>query len=427
MRITAVETVRLPAHPEYLWVRLETDEGLVGTGETMPRVGSVERVVHDVLAPVVLGADVAAEAIWTRSFETISYHGYAGAELRALSAIDIAVWDLVGQAAGLPVHRLLGGPCRDRIPAYNSCASTGAIRDHERFTDDPVGLARELIDEAYPAMKIWPFDVLSTASDGQRIDRAQLLAGCRAFGAIRDAVGDQIDIALEGHSCWGLPAAISIATALEEFHPMWLEDMLHARRPEAWAQLRESTSIPLCGSERAFTRWGIAPYLDAGAVDVVNQDLCWTGGFTEFTKVAALAALHELPVAPPQLSRPGRGDGHHPRRGGDPQPVSARIGAGLHQGLLRRDRRRSPAGRRDGNCRPRTARAGCEPSRRRARGRQPGTFRGGLDRSQRVGPRRPLVGPTRRSDLSRSVMPPAVPRRVRFSGPCGRVRVPSAE
>jgi L-alanine-DL-glutamate epimerase-like enolase superfamily enzyme len=298
VKVAAVETVRLAAHPEYLWVLVETDDGLIGTGETMPRVAAVERIVHEVLAPFLIGADPAPEAVWQRAFQALAYHGYAGAELRALSAVDIALWDLLGQAAGLPVHRLLGGPCRERVPLYNTCVSHGPIRDHERFLHDPAGLARELVDEGFTAMKIWPLDDYSVPSGGQRIDRRALDQARRPFAAIRDAVGDQIEVALEGHSCWNLPSAIRIAHALAEFRPMWLEDVLPAGDPGAWAELRRATDIPVCGSERLFTRYGLAPFLDANAFDIVKQDLCWTGGFTEFVKIAAQAAARELPVAP---------------------------------------------------------------------------------------------------------------------------------
>jgi galactonate dehydratase len=296
VKVTAVETLRLAAHPELLWVRVEGDSGEIGLGETMPRVGPVERVIHEVLAPLLLGTELAPAAFWDRAFRAVAYHGFAGAELRALSALDIAQWDLLGQSSGLPVHRLLGGPCREEVPVYNTCVSRGSYPDHERYVSEPGELARELADEGFAAMKIWPFDELSRQTLGHRVDRGDLLRTCRIFGQIREAVGDRIEVAVEGHSCWGLPAATAIAHAVEEFRPMWLEDMLPVGDPAAWARLKESTGIPICGSERAFTRYGIAPYLPA--VDVVNQDLGWTGGFTEFTRVAALASARELPVAP---------------------------------------------------------------------------------------------------------------------------------
>lgn len=298
MKIVALQTLSLAEHPDYLWVQLETDAGIVGTGETMPRIGPVRRVLHDVLAPIVLGADVAPEALWQRCFQALNYHGHAGAEFRALSALDIAVWDALGQQAGLPVHRLLGGPCRARVPVYNTCVGWGELDDRARFGTDPAGLARELAAAGYPAMKIWPFDDLSVPTLGQRIAPADLAKGAAPFAAIRDALGDRIEIALEGHSCWSLPAAIAIARELEPLRPMWLEDLLPVGNVEAWAALRRATTIPVLGSERAFGRYAIAPFLQHDAVDIVKQDVAWCGGLTEFVKVAALCALYERPITP---------------------------------------------------------------------------------------------------------------------------------
>jgi L-alanine-DL-glutamate epimerase-like enolase superfamily enzyme len=298
-RITAIETVRLPdEHPELIWVRVQDSDGVVGLGETMPRPGPVDAAVHDILAPLLLGSDGAPEAFWQRAFQAISYHGYAGAELRALSAVDIALWDLLGKRAGLPVHRLLGGPCRSGVPVYNTCVGYRDIDDHRRFLDDPVGLAHELADAGYTGMKIWPFDELSKATLGQRATRAQLSGAVAAFADIHAALGARISVALEGHSCWSLPAATLIAQELAPYRPMWLEDLMHAGTPQSWVQLRAATDIPVCGSERLFTRWGVEPFILAGAFDVLKQDVCWTGGFTEFVKIAALAAAHDLPVAP---------------------------------------------------------------------------------------------------------------------------------
>lgn len=297
MRVTAVETLRVDEHPELVWVAVETDEGLRGIGETMPRVGPVERIVHEILAPLLVGSDSAPEAFWERAFRALAYHGWAGAELRALSALDCALWDVLGQSAGLPVHRLLGGPCRERVPVYNTCVSYGGLRDHERFLDDAGALALELADEGFAAMKIWPFDAHSVATRGARIDRRGLDGGVAAFAQVRESAGGRIEVALEGHSCWSLPAAVAIARRLAEFEPLWLEDLLHATEPSAWVELRRSATAPVCGSERVFTRYGIAPFLEAGAFDVVKQDLLWTGGFTEFVKVAAMCDARGLPVA----------------------------------------------------------------------------------------------------------------------------------
>lgn len=297
--ITAVETLLLAEHPEYIWVRLETDGGLVGLGETMPRPGPVRRVIHDVLAPLLLGHDEGRiELNWQRQHQAVSYHGYAGAEFRAVSAIDMALWDLLGKRAGLPVWQLLGGACRDTLPVYNTCVSRSPFTDHERFLEDPAGLARELLREGLHAMKVWPFDELSTATLGQSLPRSEARKVVERLLRVRDAVGDDLEIAIEGHACWNLPAAIRLAEALEPVHPMWLEDLLPPEQPLAWAELRRSTPIPICGSERLFGRWQFAALIDAGGVDVVMPDVGWCGGITEFRRIAALASARLLPIAP---------------------------------------------------------------------------------------------------------------------------------
>lgn len=296
--ITAVETLRDPTHAEFVWVRVETDTGIVGLGETMPKPIAVEAAIHERLAPLILGRPLSPERAWTDAFQAISYVGYGGAEMRAISAVDIALWDALARSADLPLTALLGGPSRDRIRVYNTCVGHGNYPDRERFFSDPGGLARELVDEGYTGMKMAPFDDYSVQSGGAHFDSKDLKEGVARIAAIRDAVGDAIEIAIEGHSSWNLPSAIRMAKALEPYRPLWLEDILQARTPPAWRQLREATSIPICGSERVFTRFDVMPYLEANAWDYVNQDVAWTGGITEFRKVAALAEVFELPVVP---------------------------------------------------------------------------------------------------------------------------------
>lgn len=296
--VTAIETLRDPSHEEFLWVRLETDSGHVGLGETMPKPLAVEAAVHERLASLVLGRPAAPEWFWAEAFRAISYVGYGGAEMRAISAVDIALWDLLGRHANRPVHELLGGPVRERVRVYNTCVGHGEYPDRERFFTDPGGLARDLVADGYTGMKVAAFDDYSVPSGGQHFSTRDLAEGVARISAVRDAVGSDIEIMIEGHSCWNLPSAIRLAHALEPYAPLWLEDILQARNPAAWRQLREATAIPICGSERVFTRFDVLPYLNGGAWDYVNQDVAWTGGITEFMKVAALADTFELPVVP---------------------------------------------------------------------------------------------------------------------------------
>jgi galactonate dehydratase len=205
MKITAIETVHLGrgitvhAGPvQWLWVRIHTDSGLVGLGETYPDPFSEKAVIHHRLAPVLLGKDPSRiDRLWADMFEAVAYSGWAGAELRAISAIDIALWDLAGKAAGKPIYQLLGGTSRDSIRTYNTCY------DDYSFLTQPVELAESLFASGIRAMKIWPFDPIAKETRGQYITADQLRQRGRAAtpdqGTLRgpDAGGDGVPRLLE--------------------------------------------------------------------------------------------------------------------------------------------------------------------------------------------------------------------------------------
>ena len=299
LKITAVETILDPERPLLVWVRVHTDAGLIGLGETFQSPDAVARMIHGTLANVLLGQDpTRIELLWHHMFKTVHYGNYGGAEMRAISAIDIALWDLLGKQTGRPVYDLLGGACRERIPLYNTCASYGPYRDHELFHEDPAALARELLAEGITAMKIWPFDDLARRTLGQHISQEELEFGMSRFRAIREAVGDEMEIALEGHCQWNLPSAIRIAQAVEPLRPMWLEELMLPDDPAATRQLSAATRTPLVTSERLMTRWGFRPVIEQHAAQIVMFDIDWAGGLTEARKIAALAESHQLPVAP---------------------------------------------------------------------------------------------------------------------------------
>ena len=299
MKITAVETILDPQRPLLVWVRIHTDDGLVGLGETFQSPTAVARVIHDTLSKILIGQDpTRIELLWHHMFKVVHYAGYAGAEMRAISAVDIALWDLLGKLTNRPVYELLGGACRDAIPIYNTCASEGAYTDHELFHDAPARLARELLASGIRAMKIWPFDDAARRSLGQNINPAELEYGVSKFRTIREAVGDEMEIALEGHCQWNLPSAIRIARAVEPYRPMWLEELMPPDDPQATRRLRESTRTPVVTSERLMTRFGYRPVIEQQAADIVMFDIDWAGGLTEARKIAALAESHQLPVAP---------------------------------------------------------------------------------------------------------------------------------
>jgi L-alanine-DL-glutamate epimerase-like enolase superfamily enzyme len=306
MRITAIETIHLRsgitvhAGPiQWLWVRIHTDSGLIGLGETYPHPAAEKAVVHESLAPVLLGRDPSQiDRLWADMLQAVSFSGWAGAEMRAIGAVDIALWDLAGKVANLPVYQLLGGASRESIRTYNTCY------DHIDFLTEPVRLAGELAKSGIHAMKIWPFDPMAKETGGQYITADQLRRGIEPLRLIREAFGDSMDVAMEFHGYWNLPSAIRIAQALEPYAPMWLEEMLPQDNLSAYRELAAATRLPLCLSERLMTRFGFRELMENRAARVIMPDICWCGGISEAKKIATMAETHYLPVAPHNCGGP---------------------------------------------------------------------------------------------------------------------------
>ncbi len=307
MRITRLETVRLGRHPHSLWLRIHTDDSLIGLGETSYAPRAVSALIHDQLAPLLLGRNpLDIERHWHTMFAHVNAYGYGGAETRAISAVDIALWDIAGQYCGQPIYNLLGGRSRDRIPVYNTCLGHGPHQDDRTWMTGQAGqLAADLLSQGISAMKIWPFDLPPGLADAEAgapgpvrhyLDKDSLKRGVACVEEIRAAVGDKMQIAIEGNARWNLPAAIQIARALEPYNIMWLEEMIPPDNVESYARLKAESRIPLCVSERLFTRFGFRRVVEANAADIIMPDISWTGGISETRKICAQADTYYLPV-----------------------------------------------------------------------------------------------------------------------------------
>jgi len=306
MKITSIELLRFSrsitvhAGPvDWLWVVLHTDQGVTGLGETYPCADVESAVIERSLAPVLLGSDPRRiERLWADMFLAVSYHGWAGAEMRAISAIDIALHDLAAKSAGIPVYQLLGGASQTSIPVYNTCY------DHIDFLTEPVRLARELADSGIHAMKIWPFDPVAKRTGGQSISAEEIRQGLEPLRLIRQEFGDSMQVAMEFHGYWNLHCARLIVRGLEPLDPMWVEEILPQDNLSAYRELAAYTRLPLTISERLMTRFAFRELLELRAASVIMPDLCWCGGFTEARKIAALADTYYLPVAPHNCGGP---------------------------------------------------------------------------------------------------------------------------
>ncbi len=323
MKITGIETIRADEFPNLLWLRVHTDEGLYGLGETILLPRTVEAYVHEFVAPKLLGRDPLQ--IDRIAKDLTGYLGFraTSAEMRGNSALDIALWDLFGKVTNQPLAQLLGGFSRPRIRTYNTCAGPGYMRtnkgqltsnwalgatreydDLDAFLHRADELAADLLSEGISAMKIWPFDPAAERNEGQYISPAELQSALEPFAKIRNAVGDRMDIMVEFHSLWQLLPAITIAKALAPYNTFWHEDPIKMDSLASLKRYAEASPAPICASETLATRWAFRDLLETGAAGIIMLDLSWCGGISEARKIASMAEAWHLPVAPHDCTGP---------------------------------------------------------------------------------------------------------------------------
>ena len=318
--ITAIETVQpRDLFPGLLLVRIHTEDGLIGHGETYYCAEAVQAMIHDWMARRMLGEDaLAIESHWRFLYERAANFGVRGTELRAISALDVALWDILGQACNRPIYRLLGGPVRDKILVYNSCGNPkygpskegrlgwpgmgvvgdpGPLGDSWKLFNEPVALAQELVGLGYSGLKVWPFDGAAVQYGPSRIPHAEIEKAVQPLRDIRDKVGMDLDIFVDGHAHFQLPAALRIADALREVQPLWLEDVLKMDNLDTLADFRRQSGMPISASEMLLTRADYNEALRKNAADYVMIDPTWVGGISETARIAHLAQTYNIPVS----------------------------------------------------------------------------------------------------------------------------------
>ena len=300
MKINKVETVYwktredAPFWPHWTWVKIDTDAGLSGIGETYPRNPAEAAVVHSI-APSLIGRDPRdIERIWADLYRAFDFQVTGGAEIRALSAVDLALWDLLGNSLRSPVYRLIGGQANPRVRLYNTC-----FPYKYDFNREPEKIMHELIEtRGIHAIKIWPFDGAARKNQNEYITPEDIDQALQPVKKLRDTFGDSIEIAIEFHAQWNLTSAIRIAHALEPYRPMWLEDMLMPGNYRQYHELAAATHLPLIAGERMAGKMEFAELLESRTIRYVMFDITWCGGLTEARKIAAMADAYELPIAP---------------------------------------------------------------------------------------------------------------------------------
>ena len=321
IRITAIETV-IPDSlmPGLLLLRIHTDQGFIGHGETYYAPHAVAAMIHDWMGRRLLQSDpLSIESHWRFLYERCSAFGGKGAELRALSAIDLALWDILGQVCEMPVWQLLGGKARDRVRVYNSSGGpsygrrTGAQTDQGWPGHGDIGkqgplednwssnfaagdLAEELLSEGYTAMKFWTFDRAYHEHGPHFLPWSAVKECLRPMEEVRARVGDRMEILLDGHGFFQLPAALRIAEAMRDLKPLWLEDVMRVDNADTLADFRDKAQLPIAVSEMFPTREEYRLVLEKRAADYVMIDPTWVGGISETRRLAELAQSYNVPA-----------------------------------------------------------------------------------------------------------------------------------
>ena len=283
MKITHITTFAV--QPRWLFVKIETDEGIVGYGECLGDKAYVIAEAVKSYEHALIGEDPRRIThLWQIMYRAPFWRG--GPILNAaISGIEIALWDILGKSLGVPVWQLLGGAVRDRVRVYTHVGG--------KNLEELALNAKRLVSEGYTGMKFGPVDKL------RHIDRLSVIESAVArVQTVREAIGTGVDFMLDFHGRVSPPMAVLLEEAFRPFHPLFIEEPVLPENPEAMAKIAPQFKTPIATGERLFTKWGFREILEKGAATVLQPDPCICGGINETRQIAAMAETYYASVAP---------------------------------------------------------------------------------------------------------------------------------
>jgi D-galactarolactone cycloisomerase len=265
---------------------VSTDEGIEGGGEAFyfgGPAGIVAQIMEGAFGPLLIDADpFASSVLWDRLYNWTRDQGMKGVTISALSAVDIALWDIKGRAMGLPVYQLLGGAYRERARAY----ATG-LYEPQGVPDVTDALVEEAVgykEDGFQGMKL---------KVGYGIDM-----DLEYVKAVREAIGDDLHLMVDANHAYNASEAIRLARELEKFDVYWFEEPVPPEDLDGYLEVKNNSAILIAGGECEYTRFGFRELINRRAVDILQPDLCAAGGFTELARIIAMASAANLPVVP---------------------------------------------------------------------------------------------------------------------------------
>ncbi len=298
--------MRSPTKRSFVFVEVNTDEGITGWGEITTYPGPVaNRAIAAYVNEIgdwLEGEDPEKiEWIWAKIFRGMTYVGTRGATTAAISGIDIALWDIRGKKLGVPIYKLLGGEVRDRIALYTH-------PPEPKSPDDIAASAKEIQASGHRAFKMDP--MMShlhvgndTFLDGE-ISAEVVAKAVETTAAAREAVGPNMEILIDAHGMYNVPSAVKLANALEPYGIFWFEEPVPSESWKALKQVKDEVNVRITVGERLHTRWDFVPIFENNLADFVMPDVTWTGGITELKKITTMAEAYYIPMSPHDASGP---------------------------------------------------------------------------------------------------------------------------
>lgn len=305
MKITSVKSY-IGHGTRYPWVfiRIDTDEGLHGIGQAQG--GAMAHMVHAAaqkLEDFLVGEDSSRiDYLWNKLYTEFNNTGSRGFGSALISGVDIALWDIKGKRLDLPIYELLGGRFRDNLRLYSNGWMSGLITPDEYACG-----AADTISEGHTALKMDPFmefDDVSPLQHGHNISPSSLRLGIERTRAVRDAVGEDVEILIDLHGRYDVAAAVRVGKALGEFNIGWLEEPVPIENEDALRTVKEQVPMPICVGERLVTRYDFRPILDKQLANFIMPDIVRCGGISEMRKIATMAEAYYIPVSPHDATGP---------------------------------------------------------------------------------------------------------------------------
>lgn len=302
MKITDLKVIQMSAgnvmlgHSKWNWtfVKIETDSGINGIGEaSLQYKDEALRTELESFKRFLIGKDPSKiESLWTAMYRQVSWSG-GPVTTSAISAIDLALWDIKGKTLGVPVYELLGGKYHDSVKLY--------ANGWERKDESPNAYAdgaKKVVDQGYKALKLYPFN-------GPQIATPERIAlGVERVKAVRETIGYNIEVIIDIRGQLNIDSARKVARKIEKYDIAWMEEPIPWDNPKAMIDFARSVGVPVATGEQLYTRWGFREIMESNAIGIIQPDICHAGGMTEMKKIAAMAETYYVTLAPHNSNGP---------------------------------------------------------------------------------------------------------------------------